>query len=527
MHIKKAFTFIAIAVFLASTGSKSQTEPEGNLNGVKVFETSLPAGLGNRDERLVGFSVLTTNHSEVLSSVSFNLKGTTDISDLDQINVYYNSTAPRFDPDYSKLFGTAEVADGEITVTGQQALAHGENYVWITADIAENGKEGNRIGAKALTYSLQGKLPVSITEASETRVLLLTVRRLYNPGEGGSKSYRIPAIVTAADGSLLTATDRRWNSSTDLPEHIDVLINRSTDNGNNWSEGLMIAGENTNVGYGDPALVVNRKNGDIICLFASHSGLWTSTADDPIRINQSISHDNGVSWSAPEDLTGQIYGTACNNPVSKNWQAAFVTSGAATQLSSGRLMAVLAVRETAENLISNFVMFSDDHGASWQVSTYRACAEGDEAKTVELNDGKVLMSIRHRGHRLFNYSHDQGLTWGTPFDQPEIIDPFCNGDLIRYTKTTEGYEKNRLLHSIPFASSRVNVSVMLSYDEGVSWPIRKSIYPGPSAYSALSILSDGTIGIYFEVGEYDIFEMYFMRFSLEWLSDGTDELLFY
>jgi len=518
MHTKKAFFFISIAVFLSSTAGMSQTEPQGNLNGVIVYETSLPAGLGNPDERLVGFSVLAATRPEVLSSVSFNLNGTTDISDLKRINVYYNGNLARFDPEHASLFGTAEASDGEIMVTGHQVLAEGENYVWITADISENGKEGNRIGAKALTYTLQGKSPVSIPEASETRVLLLTVSRLYKPGDGGSKSYRIPAMVTAADGSLVTATDRRWNSSTDLPEHIDVMINRSTDAGKTWSEGLMIAGENTSIGYGDPAMVVNRKNGDIICLFASHKGLWTSTADDPQRINQSISRDNGVSWSTPEDLTAQIYGTACDNPVSKTWQAAFVTSGAATQLDSGRLMAVLAVRETAESSISNFVMYSDDHGASWQVSTNRACAGGDEAKVVELNDGKVLMSIRHQDYRLFNYSDDQGLTWGTPVDRPEITDPFCNGDLIRYTKTTDGYNRTRLLHSIPFAPNRSNVSVMLSYDEGYSWPIRKSIYPGPSAYSSLSILPDGTIGIYFEVGEYDIYEMYFMRFSLDWLS---------
>ena len=492
--------------------------------GVKVYETSLPAGIGNKNERLVGFSVLTDQEAELLTSVSFTLEGTTDYSDFERLKVFHCGTNSRFHPDSARLFGTAKPQKGEITITGQLPLIDGENYVWITADISADAKEGNRIGAKALKYTISEHAPVDIPAAKKTRLLFLTVSRLFNPGDAGSKSYRIPAIVTAPDGSLVTATDRRWNSSSDLPNHIDVLVRRSTDLGKTWSDPVIVAGENTEEGYGDPALVVNQKNGDILCLFASHQGLFTSTADVPIRINQAISHDNGQTWSPPEDLTSQIYGSSCQNTISKNLQAAFVTSGAAAQLSSGRLLAVLAVRETTENTISNFVMYSDDHGASWQVSTHQACATGDEAKVVELADGQVLMSIRHRGHRLFTHSHDQGITWDTPSDQSEITDPFCNGDLIRYTQNTNGSGKNRLLHSIPFATTRVNVSVMLSYDEGNTWPVKKTIYPGASAYSALCALHDGSIGIYLEIGEYDIYEMYFMRFSLDWLTNQADSL---
>jgi hypothetical protein len=36
------------------------------------------------------------------------------------------------------------------------------------------------------------------------------------------------------------------------------------------------------------------------------------------------------------------------------------------------------------------------------------------------------------------------------------------------------------------------------------------------------VLPDGTIGIYYEVGEYEIYQMYFVRFSLDWLTDGAD-----
>ena len=124
--------------------------------------------------------------------------------------------------------------------------------------------------------------------------------------------------------------------------------------------------------------------------------------------------------------------------------------------------------------------------------------------------------------RRFNISTDKGATWGTAYNQPSITDPNCDGDFIRYTSTLDGYNKNRLLHSIPFSGSRKNVSVQLSTDEGTTWGAPKTIFTGASAYSSLTILPDGTIGIYYENGESSTYQMYFVRFSLNWLTNGAD-----
>ena len=60
--------------------------------------------------------------------------------------------------------------------------------------------------------------------------------RLFASGDHGSKYYRIPAIVTAADGTLLAVADRRGDSQGDLPNLIDGVLRRSTDRGTTWSE---------------------------------------------------------------------------------------------------------------------------------------------------------------------------------------------------------------------------------------------------------------------------------------------------
>jgi hypothetical protein len=523
-------------LFLLFTGADSaQTQTQGSFlafngvdqhPGVWVYKPDLPAGIGNASERLAAFRVKATSRTEALSSVTLNLEGTTDVSDLSSIKIYFTGPLERFNPKDALLFGSVTPGTGILTVSGDQPLTEGENYFWITADVATSAREGHLVGANPLSYTKAGGQPVNIPVLEGTRTLLLTSTLLFSGGDAGSKNYRIPAIVTAPDGSLVTATDKRWDNAADLPNHIDVVIRRSTDQGRTWSAPLTIAGMGTTIGYGDAALLVNRQNGDIICLFASGKGWTQSTPTDPQRINVSISSDNGVTWSMPVDITSQIYGAECSNPVSKNWYGAFVTSGAATQLRSGRLMAVLAARATSANVISNFVIYSDDGAQTWQVSTNRASINGDEAKVVELDNGDVLMSIRHSGNRWFNISKDQGITWlESPYNQPDIVDPFCNGDLIRYTSVTGGFDKNRLLHSIPYATSRKNVSVLISYDEGGTWPVRKTISPGASAYSSLCVLDDGngTIGIYVEAGEYETYQMYFMSFSLDWLTNGTDK----
>ncbi|NRB64188.1 MAG: exo-alpha-sialidase, partial [Saprospiraceae bacterium] len=61
----------------------------------------------------------------------------------------------------------------------------------------------------------------------------------------------------------------------------------------------------------------------------------------------------------------------------------------------------------------------------------------------------------------------------------------------------------------------------LSYDEGKTWSVGKSLYAGSSAYSTLTILDDGDIGLLFEKDNYT--KHLFIRFSLQWLTEGQDQ----
>ena len=254
-------------------------------------------------------------------------------------------------------------------------------------------------------------------------------------------------------------------------------------------------------------------------------GLWNSTASEPIRSYKCYSYDNGQTWTEPVDITNFIFGDDCIIPEHQTWRASFFGSGNGLLTSTGRIMFVAAIREGSAQSLCNYAVYSDDNGLTWQVSG-RASTGGDEAKVTELVDGRILMSIRHNGKRWYNISSNGGQTWRPNVSSwNDIIAPACNGDLIRYTSVNQGYNKNRLLHSVPKGTQRTDVTVYVSYDEGETWPVSKTVVPYSSAYSSLCVLPDGTIGLYVEEnpsGEMGNYSTAFYNFSIEWLTDGND-----
>jgi hypothetical protein len=483
-----------------------------------LSQTELPAGKGDANQRIIAVNVLTSGPDNPinLTGLNFTMNGTSNIADVSSIKIYYTGSSNRFNT--GSLFSTLAPAAGTIAATGTQALLEGNNYFWIAYDVVPGAAEGNFLDANCVSVTVGGNLQtLSTTTVAGSRTILLAHQLLYSAGDYGSANYRIPAIVTAADGSLVTAADKRINGSADLPANIDIIVRRSTDNGQTWAAPVVIADLGA-AGASDPALVVDKTTGKIICLFATNNGVFASTPANPIRIQYCSSMDNGITWSALTDITSQIYGPT-------GWYAAWVASGRAHQLRNGRIVAAVGVRQTAGTQLDNFMIYSDDGGITWSPSTGIAEANGDEAKIVELNNGQIMMSIRNPGTRRMNISANQGASWGTAYNQTDITDPNCDGDFIRYTSTLDGYDKNRLVHTIPFAGTRRNVSVLVSYDEGTSWTVNKTIYPGASAYSSITILPDGTMGMFYENGEYETYQLYFARFSLNWLSNGADTYL--
>lgn len=231
---------------------------------------------------------------------------------------------------------------------------------------------------------------------------------------------------------------------------------------------------------------------------------------DIYYLKMSSSKDNGISWSSPVDITSQI--------TKPEWieDFKFITSGRGIQTSSGELI------HTIVNLKNGLHLFkSSDHGKSWRLID-TPIQPGDESKVIELSDSSLMVNSRVSGigMRFIHLSNDHGASWVSAPDS-QLVDPACNASIIRYSLKSQGASENRLIFVNANAErSRKNLTIKISYDEGKTWNRGRVIYPGQAAYSSITVLKNGDIGLFFEKDDYQ--ENVFVRLSLAWITNGRD-----
>jgi sialidase-1 len=195
-------------------------------------------------------------------------------------------------------------------------------------------------------------------------------------------------------------------------------------------------------------------------------------------------------------------------------------------------------------------IYSDDGGKTWQrgeiaVPNTDEWINPNETVVVELADGGVMLNVRSESkthRRLVTVSRDGATGWSEPRFDPALLEPICMASIVRLTSKPNS-DKNRILFANPHnleradgkeaagkSRDRVNVSIKLSYDEGRTWPVNKTLEEGFSGYSDLAVLPDGTALCLFERGSTNgkpgvrTGSLCLARFNLEWLTDGKDSL---
>ena len=109
------------------------------------------------------------------------------------------------------------------------------------------------------------------------------------------------------------------------------------------------------------------------------------------------------------------------------------------------------------------------------------------------------------------------MTWASLRFDAVLVEPICQASLLRHASDAKG----PLLFTNPAdTDKRHRLTVRLSRDDGMTWPISKVLEEGPSAYSCLATLPDRTIGCLYERGTKDPYEkIAFATFILQWLLD--------
>ena len=299
--------------------------------------------------------------------------------------------------------------------------------------------------------------------------------------------YRIPSIITATNGDLIAAIDERVPSCGDLKwsRDINIVIRKSSDNGKTWGKIEKIIDYPLGQSASDPSMILDKQTNTIF-LFYNYMDL--DNQKDIYYLKYISSNDNGKSWSKPVDITNQIS--------KENWKNdfKFITSGRGIQTKNGTLLHCLVNLQKGTHVFG-----SNDNGKTWFI-TETPTSPGDESKIVELNDGSWMVNSRVNklGYRYSHVSNDDGKTWISKKEE-SIIDPGCNGSLIRYS---HGKKNLLLLTNINNKKERKEIVLRYSIDEGRSWSNPKIIYNGEAAYSSMTVMENGNLGLFFEMDNY-------------------------
>ena len=318
--------------------------------------------------------------------------------------------------------------------------------------------------------------------------------------------YRIPALITATNGDLIAAIDERVPSCGDLKlnKDINIVLRRSTDNGKTWTPIERIVDYPWGASASDPSLLLDQQTGE---LFMFYNYMNLDTEKDIYYLKYVSSMDHGRTWSEPVDITEQI--------TTPEWRTdfKFITSGRGIQTSAGELVHTLVNLENGLHLFKSI-----DHGKNWSLIN-TPILPANESKIVELDNGNWMVNSRvtEKGFRYVHISADEGRSWKSR-PEPQLADPSCNASIIRYSSNQKEDEQSILLFSnANSAKKREHLTVKVSYDEGETWSRGKTIYLGSSAYSSMTVLANGDIGLFFEKDGYR--ENVFVSFSLTWLED--------
>ncbi len=329
---------------------------------------------------------------------------------------------------------------------------------------------------------------------------------------------RIPSLIVTQEGTVLAFAEGREGRSDG--GDIDFIMKRSTDNGKTWSEQMEVWDDARNT-CGNPCPVVDHSTGRIILFMSWNSG---KESEDTRRPYMCYSDDDGLTWSEPMDMT-----ESCKL---SDWGWYATGPGVAIQMRSEKYKGRLIIpanhsyptdepkhKVTQEGWgYGAHVLISDDGGKTWRIS--EPITPGcNESQVVELSDGRLMMNMRSYNGlpcRAVAYSKDGGETWSEVYHSYQLPDEQVQASIIEYGEY--GDDRMYLFSNPGNPWDRVYMAIKASFDDCATWSNEKLIYAGKSAYSCMTVLPNGNIGLLFEGGKE------FRHETVAFVSINPDEL---
>ncbi len=336
-------------------------------------------------------------------------------------------------------------------------------------------------------------------------------------GRGGT------SIVTAQNGTVIAFHGR------------NDKIRMSRDGGHTWDTEMSIGNQ---ASQGN--VLVDETNGDILFVNPQRGGrgmLWRSS-------------DHGETWK-PGQITVLPDGFGLLPSSVGSMQAGITLQYGEHKgrlIMPARIMGPEGSNEVPWRAYHySTAIYSDDHGNTWQTSKPFPVLGTGEAALAELSDGRIQYNSREHmsiGNRFIAWSHDGGDTWLDAYRCPYLPDGVmgtsygCMGGLIRlpvdshdiliYSNLDSESGAMPRLTGGSTTGGRERITVWASFDGGITWPLKRLVFEGPSGYSNLGVgrkgtPSEGKIYLLFEGGpEGRNSAVQLVVFNLSWMLDGLD-----
>ena len=376
-----------------------------------------------------------------------------------------------------------------------------------------------------------------------------------------SPNYRIPAIATTRNNTVIAVADYRYGGADIGYGSVELRRRTSTDCGQTWSDILEFTdGEYASTptpkydaAYGDPCIVADRTSDRQMILSCSgNTGFPSGTRQVHQGITRFYSTDEGKSWSKPVNLESIFYSFFDNGCSRGPIQSMFIGSG---RIFQSRIVKVAdyyrlycsGLVKDKNGTYCNYVFYSDDFGETWNVlgdiNTPPIPSGADEPKTEELPDGSIICSSRTTGRwfNIFTFTDSEKAegSWGTVAKSDSsnkgVYGASCNGEImiVPAKRNADGKSVFLALHSVPAASSRINVSI---YYKGLpdlesfstpsvfaaNWEGKHQASKMGSAYSTMTILPNDHIGFLYEESTFGKdYTIVFKDYSIEQITDSA------
>ena len=418
---------------------------------------------------------------------------------------------------------------------------------------------------------------------------------LFKPGDLGSQNFRIPALFTTKDGTVIASIDVRNKGGADAPwNDIDSAIRRKT-LGGEWEEAQKVIDYPNGASVIDTSLTQDEETGRVFLLvttFPENYGFWQAEAGSgyteidgvkyrslydasenlyTIRESGNVydsegnitnynvnvntmeltkdnnvvgnvmtascelkvygtsylsliySDDDGATWSKPVDI---------NSDIKADWMKFLGTGpGSGIQIKNGEYAGriVFPVYYTnGAGKQSSAVIYSDDHGETWNMGespndgrdlgdgsfgnsqTMTGGLELTECQAVEMPNGQLKLFMRNTGSYVrIATSFDGGATWDSEvYEDTNLPEPYCQLSVMNYSKKIDG--QDAIVFANPKGTGRTNGTVRFgiikqngTHSNGepryeFEWKYNKLVKAGTYAYSCLTELPNGDIGLFYE-----------------------------